>query len=149
MQIEVVRHHRGAQHADGDVEHVRIGDDRRRGDDEILEYRPVLWPGQEQLHAEHRDDGADERNHQRLNITEAPALHEQDEQHIKTCDEHAIEEGNVKQKVEGDGRTDHFSQVAGGDSDFGADPEANAHPAAVGLVAHLSQIALSSYAKLE
>jgi hypothetical protein len=54
---------------------------------------------------------------------EAPALHEQDQQHVEAGDEHAVKQRNVKQQVQSDGRTDHFSQIAGGDRDLRADPE--------------------------
>ena len=39
VQIEVVRHHGGADDADGDVEHRRVGDDLARGDEEPAQHR--------------------------------------------------------------------------------------------------------------
>ncbi|MNC98334.1 hypothetical protein D3C83_162630 [compost metagenome] len=32
MQVEIVRHHRGAEDANGEIEHVRIADDLGRGE---------------------------------------------------------------------------------------------------------------------
>ena len=115
----------------------------------FLQHRPVLRPGEKHLHAEQRDDGADQRDHQRLNVAEAPALHQQNQQHVQPGDEHAVEERNVEEQVQRDGRADHFGQVAGGDGDLGADPQRIAHPWAVALVAELRQVALRGHAQLQ
>ena len=99
-----------------------------RWDEEIAEYRPVLRLGQKHLHAEHRDDGADQRDHQRFNVAETPALQQQDQQHIEPGDQHAIKQRNVEKQFERDGRADHLGQVAGGDGDLRADPQRKTHP---------------------
>ena len=90
------------------------------GINEIVQRRPVIGMGEKHLHAEQGDDGADERDDQRFNVTESPALQEQNQQHVQAGDEHAVEERNVEEQFERDGRADDFSQVAGGDGDLGA-----------------------------
>ena len=149
MQVEVVRHHRCAQDSDGDVEHLGVGDDRGRGNEEVMQHRPVVGAGEEHLHAEHPRDGADQRDHQRLNVAEAPALHQENQQHVEAGDQHAIEERNVEEQVQGDGRADDLGQIACGDGDFGANPQRVAHAGAVALVAHLRQVALGGNSQLE
>ena len=55
--------------------------------------------GEKHLHAEHGDDGADERDDQRLNVAESPALQQQDQQHVEAGDEHAVKERNVEEQI--------------------------------------------------
>jgi len=90
--------------------------------------------GEEHLDAEHGDDGADEGNDQRLDVAESPALQEENEQHVESGDEHAVEEGDVEEELEGNGRADDLGQVAGGDGHFSAQPEHKADPGTVVLV---------------
>ena len=113
------------------------------------ERRPVVGAGEEHLDAEHGDDGADEGNDQRLDVAESPALQEENEQHVESGDEHAVEEGDVEEELEGNGRADDLGQVAGGDGHFSAQPEHKADPGTVVLVAHLGEIALGGHAQLE
>ncbi len=144
-----MRHHRRAQHADGDIQHGGIGDDRRRRDEEIAQHRPILRPREKHLHAEHRDDGSDQRNHQRFDVAESPALQQQDQQHIEPGNQHAIKQRNVEQQFKRDGRADHFGQVAGRNRDLRADPQHEAHLRAVALAAKLRQVALRGHAQLQ
>ena len=81
---------------------------------------------EQNLHDEQRRDGADQRNDQSLNVAEAPALQEQNQQHIRAGNQHAVEERNVEEQVERNRRADDLGQIAGGDGDLGADPERKA-----------------------
>ena len=144
-----MRHHRRAQNSDGDVEHGGIGDDGGRGNEKTVQRRPVIRLGKKHLHAEHAQNGADERDHQRLNVAESPALHQQNQQHVQAGDQHAVEERNVEEQFQRDRRADHLGQVAGGNGNLRADPQRVAHPGSVALVAHLRQVALRGHAQLE
>ena len=122
VQVEIVGHDRGAEDADGDVEHsglVTMEGDGTRG----CEGRAVVGAREEDWMPNRRDDGADERDDQRFDIAEAPALQEQDEEDVEAGDEDAVEERDVEEQVERDGGADDFGQVAGGDGDLGDDPE--------------------------
>ena len=120
-----------------------------RGNHQIAQHRPVLRPGEKHLHAEQRDDGADERDDQRLDVAESPALQEQNQQHVEAGDQHAVKQRNMEEQIQRDGRADHFGQVAGRDGDLRAHPQHEAHPAAVALAAKLRQVALRGHAQLE
>ena len=52
------------------------------GTKKIAQHRPVLRLGEKHLHGEQRHNGADQRNHQRLNVAESPALQQQNQQHV-------------------------------------------------------------------
>ncbi len=144
-----MRHHRRAENADGNVQHCGIGDDRRRGHDKVAEDRPIIGPRKKHLHAEERDDGSDERDDQRLDITESPALQDQDEQDVEPGDEHAVKQRNVEEKLESDGRTDDLGKIACCDGNLGHHPKHEAHLASITLVAKLRQVALCGHAQLE
>ena len=94
----------------------------------LRKHRPVLRLRQKHLHAEHPHDGPDQRDHQRLHVAETPALQQQDQQHVEPGDQHAIEQRNVKEQVQRDGRADDLGQVAGRDRDLRADPQRETHP---------------------
>ncbi len=96
-----------------------------------------------------RDDGPDQRNHQRLHVAEAPALDHENQQHVQAGDQHAVEERNVKQQVQRNGRADHLGQVAGRNGDLRAHPQRKAHPAPIALVAKLRQVPLRGHAQLQ
>ena len=40
VQVKVVRHHRRAQHPDRDIQHVRVGNNRRRRNQQVLHVQP-------------------------------------------------------------------------------------------------------------
>jgi len=73
MKVKIVRHHRRAQYSNGDIEHGGIGNDGGRGNEKAVKRRPVIRFGKKHLHAEHAQDGADERDDQRLHVAESPA----------------------------------------------------------------------------
>ena len=123
MQVQVVRHHRGAQHADGDEEHLGFSDNRSRRHEQIVQRRRVLGPRKHHLDREQRQDGADQRDDQRLNIAESPALQQKDQQHVQPGDQHAIEKRKVKEELQSNRRTNDFGHIAGRDGDLGHEPE--------------------------
>ncbi len=75
-----------------------------------------------------RQDGADERDHQRLDVAESPALQQQNQQHVQAGDEHAVEERNVEEQFQRDGRANYLGQIAGGNGDLRARSRARSSP---------------------
>ncbi len=55
----------------------------------------------------------------------------------------------MKQQIERDGRSDHFSEIAGGDGDLRASPEGKRHGAAEMVAAGLGQVASRNDAQLD
>ncbi len=88
VEVEVVRHHRRAEDADGDVEHLRVGGELGRGD-EARQHGAHVGPREDDLEQEagahRRDEGDDERLHH----PEAAVLEEQDEQDVEAGQQHA------------------------------------------------------------
>ena len=149
MQVEIVGHDGGAEDADGDVEHGGVGDDPWGRNEQAAQGEHVVGMREEDLDAEHREDGADEDDDQGFDPAESPALEEEDEQDVEAGDEDAVEEGDMEQELEGDGRADDFGEIAGGDGDLGKDPESEADALAVDLVTELGEIAFGGNAEFE
>ena len=103
VEVEVMRHDGGAENSDGDVEHVGVGDDGSRGNEEVVRDRKPLGMGEQDFDAEERGDGADEGDDERFEVAEAAVLQEQDEQDVCAGDEDADEKWNVKEELESDG----------------------------------------------
>ena len=149
VQIQVVRHHGGAQDADRDVEHRRVGDDLASA----APARPATV-GQGRLRHDELDREADaDRGHEgddeRLEVAEALVLQQQDQQHVERGEADAPDQRNPEQQVQRDGRADHLGQVAGGDGDLAEHPEHEAHGARVVVAAGLRQVAPGRDAQLE
>src|SRR5205814_8706361 len=83
VQIEIVRHHGGAEDSDGDVEHAAITENLRRGDKEPLHDAEHARPRKKNLKPEANADGCYENDYQCLQKTKAPLLEEEDYQNIQ------------------------------------------------------------------
>ena len=140
VQVEVVRHHRGADDAHGQVEHVRVGEDLR-GRREAADQRPPFRIGERDLHGKAGGDDTQQRDDQRLQVAEAQTLQVEDEEHVERGQQHADLEGNVEQQVEPDGRADHLGDVGGDDGELRRRPQRIGGPAGVGVTAGLRQVA--------
>jgi len=73
-----MRHHRGSHDADGDVEHQGVGDDFAAGNEAAGDGAPI-GRGQHQLDREADGDHDQEREHERFDQPQAPALEHQDQ----------------------------------------------------------------------
>ena len=93
MQIKIVRHDGGAQDADGDVEHFRVGEDLRRGD-KPLGNRHHVGAHQEKFNQVAPADDPDQRDHHGFQIAEAFVLEIENGQHVerRQADSHAAGE---------------------------------------------------------
>src|SRR5713101_6308031 len=103
VQIEIVRHHGGAEDSDGDAEHAR--------------------PRKKNFKPEANADGSYENDYQCFQKTKAPLLEEEDYQNIQRGEANAPQERDLKQQIERDGRTNHLGEIAGGNSNLGKSPE--------------------------
>ena len=136
MQVEIVRHHGGAQDADGHIEAVVIEARDQAGD----HFRGRRF-GQQNLDEEADADQRDQAEDESFELADAVVLQDEDEQRIAGGDEDADEQRDVEEQVEADGGAQHLGQVAGGDGDFPEHPERVRHGARIGFAAGLGQIA--------
>src|SRR5439155_1149210 len=83
VQIEIVRHHGGAEDSDGDVEHAAITENLRRGDKEPLHDAEHARPRKKNFKPEANADGSYENDYQCFQKTKAPLLEEEDYQNIQ------------------------------------------------------------------
>ncbi|MNL26942.1 hypothetical protein D3C87_1485060 [compost metagenome] len=143
MQIEIMRHHRRAQNAKRQIEHLGVGDDLRRRRKTTNHLAPV-GIGQRQLNGEtHRDD-AEKRDDKRFHPAEAKPLQIKDQEHVKRRDEDAEFERNAENQVETDRCTDDLGDISRDDCDFGQQPQHHRHRFRIGIATGLRQIAPGS-----
>ena len=146
VQIEVVRHHRGAEDADRDVEHVAVGEDaggRDHAARDLAEHRAR----QPELDGERPGDEDDERDDERFDVAEAAVLQVEDDEHVERRQADAPDERQAEQQVERDGGAEHLGEVAGGDGDFAEDPQADGGLARVVVAAGLGEVAAAGDAE--
>jgi hypothetical protein len=77
-----VRHYRGAQNADRDVKHVFVSDDFSARD-ETAEHRRQIGFRENDFESETSANGQNERDDQRLDVTESFVLQIQNRQHVQ------------------------------------------------------------------
>src|SRR5262249_61535469 len=73
VQVEIVRHHRGAQDADGQVEHLAVEENLTAGKQSLARSEPER-PREKDFIGETAGDGGDQRYNQGLDPAEAAAL---------------------------------------------------------------------------
>ena len=102
VQVQVVRHHGGAEDADGDVEHapgcVRISVRGMKPTATPAEIRPR----QPELDGERSGDQHDQRDDERFDVAEAAMLQEQDDQHVERGQADAPDQRQAEEQVERD-----------------------------------------------
>ena len=142
VQIEVMRHDRGPEHADGHIqavrEHLLIGR-IETGDQAADDLRPVR-PGQADFNDEADGDNADERQSHQLQQPHATALDGQEYEGIGRGNRQPPDVRQPEEQLERDDRADHFRQIAGGDGNFAQNPQRNHHRAGILLPACLGQV---------
>ena len=140
VQIQIVRHYRGAEDADGDKQHRRIGNNLRRGHEARCDLRPI---GMRQR--DHVDKAAADHQHQRhdqrFHIAKAARLQHQNQQHIGDRNHHPRRERNAEQQVERDGGADDFRQIGRANRELRQQPQAERHRRRIVIAARLRQIA--------
>ena len=143
MQIEIVRHHRGAQNADGDIQ-IFIGDMRDQARQHVLHHRPT---GPADFDEETSANHGDQSQHKAFDHANPEAGEPQQQQSVGRGKQHAEEQRNVEQQVQRDGRAQHFRQIAGRDGNLAEEPQGVGNGARIGFAAGLRQIALGDDAQ--
>src|SRR4029077_12716281 len=110
MQIEIVRHHRGADDANREIEHVRVTHDLG-GWRKAADHCAPVGIGHRDLHDEAECDYAHQSDNECLDPAEAKILHPEDQKYVERRNQHADLERNAEQQVEADCGTDHFCKI--------------------------------------
>ena len=82
MQVKIVGHHRRAQYSDGDVKHLRVGEDLRRGNETLGDGHHAR-AHKEKFNQVAPSDDPDQRHHHSLQVAEAFVLEVENGQHVK------------------------------------------------------------------
>src|SRR5262249_5062989 len=146
MQIEVMRHHRRAENAEREIEHVRVLHDLY-GRREATDHLAPIWIGHGDLNAEANRDDAEHGHDERLDPAEAEALHTEDQEHVERGQDHADLERDAEQEIEPNRRADHLCEVGGADGEFGERPQRIGDGAGEGVAAGLREVAVRGYAE--
>ncbi len=87
------------------------------------------WTREENFVGEAAGNRRNQRDDERFNPAEAPALQSENDQDIGAGEEDAVEQWNMKQELESNGGTEHLGEVASGDGNFAEHPKHNRSPA--------------------
>ena len=142
-----MRHHRRAENADGDVQHLVVEHDAARRQESFGD-RPEVRPRENDLEQEAQADGRDQRDDEGFEHSNAAMLQREKQQHVESGDEHTGRDRNVKQQIERDRRADDLRQVACGDGDLAQQPEADGDRTRVVIAARLCEVATGDDAEL-
>ena len=135
-----MRHHRRAEDAHGEVEHLRIAHDLDRWREAEDDLAPI-GIGHRHLHAEANGDHHQRRHDEGLDPAEAEVLQIEDEEHVERRDEHADLERNAEQQIESDRRADHLGKIGGADGDLRQQPQHVADRFGERVAARLGKVA--------
>ncbi len=135
-----MRHHRRAEDAEREVEHLRIADDlgRRR---ETANHLSPIGIGERDLDRKAQRDHAEQRDHQSLDPAESELLQIEDQEDVERRDDDAELERNAEDQVEPDRRADHLGDVGGDDRDLGQEPQDEGNRLRIGGAAGLGEVA--------
>ncbi len=147
VQVEIVRHHRRADDADRNEEHLLVAE-KLRGRDEAERDAAEARPGENQLRGEASADRENEHGHERFDIAEAFVLQKEHDHHIEHGDDAAPHQRDAEEKLERDGRADDFREVASGDRSFAEHPEADDGRLRIVIAAGLREVASGGDAQL-
>src|SRR5260370_34168260 len=122
VKIQIVRHDRGAQDADGDVEHFAVAEDLRAGDEADGCFAPK-GVSEKDFVSETNADRTDERDHESFDQAEAPPLQRQDDENVECGDQNAGQKREAKEKLQCHGRAENLCNIAGPNGDFSDHPD--------------------------
>src|SRR5580693_4864317 len=100
MQIKIVRHYRGPEDADRDIQHSGITNDLRGRDEKSLGNAQQAGLGEEYLQSEADPDHPNERNHERLDQAKSLLLQKENQQNVERGQANAPQQWDVKQQIE-------------------------------------------------
>src|SRR5438445_5949419 len=122
MEVKIMRHDGRAENSDRDVKHVPVAHDVGAGKKTVQDGTPFRVR-ENNLKKETAADRQDQRNHQRLDVTEAFVLQIEHSQDVQSGDANTDDERNFKKQIQGNGRTDYFGEIAGANRQFAQNPE--------------------------
>jgi hypothetical protein len=143
-----MRHHRRAEDADGDVEHVAVvqqlvARDKSGEDAGQAGLRPEKFRGEAEA------DGGDEHRDEGLDVAEALVLQIEHGEHVGAHDEAARDERDAEEQLQADGGADDLGEVARGDGDFAEEPLEPDDGQGIVVAAGLGEIAAGDDAELD
>lgn len=139
MQVQVMRHDRGPENPDGDIQLCVVRHQVRRRD-QSSQYALGVRFGQPKVDREANSDGRHKDDHELFDGPKTPMLQKQNEQYVERRDQHAVQHGNAEQQLQGDGGADDFGQVAGSNGKLAKYPKDYRNRFAVLASASLRQI---------
>src|SRR5277367_4616503 len=99
MQVKIVRHDRGAEDTDRDVQHVGVGDHLSRSrQEQIAGNESPFGIRKRDFDAEQSGNRRDESDDERLQIAKASILEQQKQQHIRAGEDNADYQRNMKKQ---------------------------------------------------
>src|SRR5215469_648090 len=147
MQIKVVGHHGGTDDADGDVDHPGVTDVRDQQRVTELEETRLGLGKNEDVDEVAASDGGDQNQDDGFDGTHAEALQAEQEKHVEPGDDDSPEQGDVKEKIEGDSAAQNFGEIAGADGNFTHQPVGPAGPGGIPVAAALGQVLAGDHAQ--
>src|SRR5690242_464204 len=118
VQVKIMRHHGGADDADGDVQHSRLTEVRRNQRPPHLQKAGMSLGENKNLDKVAHRDGRDEHKNYGLNGAHSKALQGQQQQDVEPSDDHRPEQWDMEQQVEGHRASQDFGEIAGADGDL-------------------------------
>ncbi len=146
MQIQIVRHHRRAENAEREIEHLRIAHNfggRRKAPNNAT----PIGIGHRNLDGEADSNHAQQSDDKGFDPAKAEVLHPQHEKHIERGQDHADLERDAEQEIETDSRTNYFCEIGRADRDFRQQPQWRRHGTRKCIAARLCQIPAGRDAK--
>src|SRR5438105_12447193 len=122
MEVKIMRHDGGAENSDGDVKHVSVAHDFRAGKKSAKHIAEVRVR-ENNLKKKTAANCQDQDDNQRLDVTEAFLLQIEHGQNVQRGNANPDHERNFKKQIQGNGRTDHFGQIAGANRQFAKKPK--------------------------
>src|SRR6267378_1062086 len=135
VQIEIVRHHRRPQDANGHIETLRA-QTRYEACDDFGPHRTR----QEHFDPKTNPDRRDKHENERFHLPDAELLYHQEQHRIKTRDDDPVKDRHLEKKIQPDRRSQNFGEVARRNGDFAEYPECKCDGLRVMLTARLCEI---------
>src|SRR5581483_2887414 len=137
VEIEIMRHDGGADHADGDVEHAGTAESGMSQGAGHFAEGGTGFRQHENLDEVTGANGGDEEENDGFDAAHAQALESEQEKDVGGGADDGPEQGNVEEESEGDGAAEDFGEVAGADGEFAHDPVGPAGPGRIPIPAAL------------
>ena len=133
-----MRHHRRADDAERQIQHVGIGDES------VVGAKPRITSPQSgsamAIWTMKQSAITPSSVMMNASIQRKPCLQPQDQEHVERGDEDADLERDAEDQIEPDGGADDFGEVGGADGELGQHPERPCQPARESIAAGLRQI---------